>query len=325
MALLAGTSQAAFPGQNGQIVFVRVPPPSSGVYVINPDGTGLNRIYASATPNVSNTSWSPDGGHIVFLDASTNFDGVIRVVDASGGGLRTVLAGSPGSPTLSVSWTPDGRISYIVHTFGTCLTVEGAAQPLVCVHPRPGEVLGSLRERGRWSSTGGLGWISSRYPPPSFETGDEIVLVDAGVQQITAGGPGETPVTATRVSRFDWSPDGTRVALGLVPAGIAVVNADGSGEHVISKTGFMPAWSPDGKKIVFATTEGLRIMNADGSNVVTLTTTADAGDVSPDWQPAAHAYLPPSTGTTSTAPAAKPKTMPVKKPKPTPVKKPKPK
>lgn len=105
-ALLAGAAQAAFPGQNGQIVFASESP-SPGVYVTNPDGTGLTRIYAS-DPNVFDLSWLPDGEHIVFDDSSTNFDGVIRVVDASGGGLRTVVAGSPGSSANNPSWTPDG-------------------------------------------------------------------------------------------------------------------------------------------------------------------------------------------------------------------------
>jgi Tol biopolymer transport system component len=70
-----------------------------------------------------------------------------------------------------------------------------------------------------------------------------------------------------------WSPDGTKIAFrsDRDPAGIYVMNADGSGETNISNNPPVshPSWSPDGTKIAFQRyIDGnweIYVMNADGS------------------------------------------------------------
>jgi TolB protein len=73
---------------------------------------------------------------------------------------------------------------------------------------------------------------------------------------------------------------------------IYVVNADGSGQKQLtsgSDVADCAAWSPDGRRIAFATTEGARkyrhlhVMNADGSGQVYLT--YDGGLSQPCWSP----------------------------------------
>jgi TolB protein len=75
-------------------------------------------------------------------------------------------------------------------------------------------------------------------------------------------------------------------------AEIVLLNADGSGEarqltDGKGNSGY-PAWSPDGKKIAFASSRGgtlhLHVMDADGSGVRQLTTGADACRA-PAWSP----------------------------------------
>jgi len=92
----------------------------------------------------------------------------------------------------------------------------------------------------------------------------------------------------------DWSPDGSRIALGSDRDGdleIYVMDADGSNVvQLTSNTASdgLPDWSPDGSKIAFVSNrEGdgeIYVMDADGTNVVQLTyNTADDWD--PVWSP----------------------------------------
>jgi Tol biopolymer transport system component len=81
----------------------------------------------------------------------------------------------------------------------------------------------------------------------------------------------------------DWSPDGLRIVFATIRTGdarIAVMDADGSNLVVLGVAGEGPKWSPDGSKVVFESGRTIRVMNADGSNVVAL-----ADGLRPDWSP----------------------------------------
>jgi WD40 repeat protein len=77
----------------------------------------------------------------------------------------------------------------------------------------------------------------------------------------------------------DWSPDGSRIVLNA-SSGIKVMNADGSGVVSLGVDGEFPRWSPDGSRIVFESEGDIRVMDADGANLVTLTP-----GHRPDWSP----------------------------------------
>ena len=71
-----------------------------------------------------------------------------------------------------------------------------------------------------------------------------------------------------------WSPDGSRLAIGVFPDGgpreLWVANADGSNARLLAQAGNVsePAWSPDGNSIVFAAEEeggsSIHVIAADG-------------------------------------------------------------
>jgi TolB protein len=77
---------------------------------------------------------------------------------------------------------------------------------------------------------------------------------------------------------------------GPLGAHIYTINPDGSGLAKIStRPSFAssPAWSPDGKKIVFSR-DDLYVMKSDGTKVKRLTNNPKAGQMvlaAPDWQP----------------------------------------
>jgi len=109
----------------------------------------------------------------------------------------------------------------------------------------------------------------------------------------------------------NWSPDGTKIAfvgtrfdasLGFCHPGvyadcltdIYAMNADGS--EITDVTGdpgweFDPVWSPDGTRIAFASTPdvagltAITVMNADGSDRMTLSSSNGGSDFDPDWSP----------------------------------------
>lgn len=114
----------------------------------------------------------------------------------------------------------------------------------------------------------------------------------------------DTGITSNYGLTLSWSPDGSKIALGLhrdsstSNPDIYVVNADGSDlRRLTTLGGEMPTWSPDGSKIAFITRRYdatneigynpmLYVMNSDGSDQRRLGHTPGAvapGD--PEWSP----------------------------------------
>ena len=105
-----------------------------------------------------------------------------------------------------------------------------------------------------------------------------VALAAAGTLSVTSsaatGLTGRIVFTSNRSGNFD----------------IWVMNADGSGLQQLTTTrggDRIPAWSPDGSKIVFMKASfnpDLYVMNANGTNVLRLTDAVDE-DCCPDWSP----------------------------------------
>jgi TolB protein len=108
---LSEEAEATFPGKNGRIAYSGFGGGTdTGIYTINPDGSGKTRIPAPRVSGEAEPSYSPDGKRIVYLGYDGN-DYEIYTIKVGGGDKTRVTNNT--SYEASPSYSPDGkRIAY---------------------------------------------------------------------------------------------------------------------------------------------------------------------------------------------------------------------
>lgn len=89
----------------GRILFQRVSESSSGMFVMNADGTGITPV--TTDEGIRQGAWSPDGSRIVFESLVPEQEAYDLFLMDPDGSDRVRLTNLPGSE-LSPSWSPDG-------------------------------------------------------------------------------------------------------------------------------------------------------------------------------------------------------------------------
>jgi Tol biopolymer transport system component len=275
----ASASPVAYPGTKGKIVFVS----SRGggglaLYTMKANGHGVHRITAEA-PQVGQPVWSPDGTQIAYVRS-----GRLVIVDDDGTPSATL---SPDGGVRFPSWNPAGdRLAFEIND---SIAVVGADDsPWSYVKERLGGTISYWEPS--WSPLG----TKIAYVTGGGDYSGSIGVMNSdgsGAHEITSGRDmGEIDTTP------DWSPNGKKIAFvryvdcagGHCVNAVYVMNANGSGLHLVKRNAATPSWSPDGKKILFVRRVGgnseIFVMNADGSGVKRLTKNSWS-DFSPDWQP----------------------------------------
>jgi Tol biopolymer transport system component len=297
LLLPASPADAAYPGHNGHILFMRVhvhPPPSGTAFIweMDADGGSQHRVTPEARRD-THPVWSPDGSRFAFaritFGGSADRLGTVRlmVMNANGSNLRLVekfetsLFGPP-------MWSPDGR-RIAINASVVCRThrVQGMAVIDLRTHEQKAVCPRAPRETSfeSWSSTGLIAFVRGASIRTMTPTGRHV-------RRVTPKG--------VRATSPDWSPDGRRLVW-VAEGGFGDIFVVGRrGGHLRRLTGphdlggFLdsgPAYSPNGERIVFSrccfgesqTTE-LFVMHADGSDVRRLTHSR-ASDHNPNWQP----------------------------------------
>jgi Tol biopolymer transport system component len=291
-------AEASFPGKNGLLVF-SAPDADGGheIFTSKLDGSSLKQ-RTNAEGFSAEPKWSPDGTKIAF---TSNRDGnnEIYVKDLTTGKTLqlTDTVQPPGTRALSIDspvWSPNGaKIAY--NRFISYDDLEGTWCRDVFVMNADGSNAKDLRGGcgfeyvEAWSPDGTKIAITSAFSEYPHPRDIWVIKPDGSEARNLTNTPWQFDER-----EVDWKPNGRKITYTREPdesldfqnRDVWKMNPDGSDKDRLTFSvpdEHVPLWSPDGRKIIYTSSEGVMMMNVDGTNktnVPGLASTVDA-----DWQP----------------------------------------
>jgi len=275
------------------------------MFIMNVNGSNRINLSNNTLSDIVN-DWSPDSSKLVFRRHSDNQPQNIFVVNADGSNL-TKLTDFNNSTLVGITadWSPDGN-----KILFTTIVLDGDTDNNIYVMNADGSNQTNLTNNN-------IGTSFSRIEHPAWSPdGDKIIYESSGSNSadifltnifiMDSDGTNQVNLTNDlykQLWRKSFSPDGSQILFHARPMStlntnatqIFTMNTDGTNKQNLSNNSgnysdyLAPAsWSPDGSKIVFASSRDgnseIYIMNADGSNHTRLTQDS-AVDYEARWIP----------------------------------------
>jgi TolB protein len=260
------------------------------LYLVNPDGSGLQRLTDHPGSDTS-PAWSPDGSRIAFVYNWNGYDD-IYVMNPDGSGLVQITADADWK--FNLSWSPDGQ------KFRYQANNEEHDNGSIFVIDTDGSNRVQLTD-----------WSMELYSPAWSPDGSRIAFLmdnpnvpELEIYMMNADGSGVTQLTDDELGKgsLAWSPDGSQIAYTFHPASycsapsgscyqIGLINVDGSGFRQLTYYNadhWDLDWSPDGAYLAYASDRDgdfeIFVQNVASGESVQLTHN-EAFDFDPSWSP----------------------------------------
>jgi dipeptidyl aminopeptidase/acylaminoacyl peptidase len=285
--VLAAPAAATLPGRNGKIAVAANSDSQSDTIWVGGVRRGLRALPSPCPPGpwdppwdscyAAAPSWSPDGTRLA-LTVLRQSEAQLWIVDADGSDLHRV----PGARAIAPAWSPDGaRLVFSVEApdvqecpFRDLYTVnaDGTGLTLLTHHG----------DNPDWSVRGQIVFERQREHWTSGDASECVPLTSIAVMR-----PGGEPRRVAGIGGGPtWAPGGRTIAY-VSARGLRrkAIGAKGPGRLLRKYGPAEPAWSPDGRFILFLRGVRLGMVEARTGHSVPVAFNAPGIDFSPSWQP----------------------------------------
>jgi WD40-like Beta Propeller Repeat len=311
---LSGTAQAAYPGTNGLIAFVR----GGNIYTIKASGAASSLTKLTTAGADSGPRWAPKGKRIAYIQR-----GNLWVMAANGSNKKRITDAAPKLTDSRPSWSPNGnylafvqtrkghkygyliRYSFLTHTFSTFSTTVSSHLVAVPALPAPVAWTWGLTPNGTThASFIAYEGAAALCPHPDGHCLNALVFPkQSGYKN---GFPAALLITpsVTRLTDPDWYPQNPKFGVSVMttqehcnssggncrPVGLALT----IGAVPSSNKAYQGVYSPTGTYIAY-------VRNVSGVphvyveyNGLAIGGPVDLGTgTQPDWQPIPEKVLTP--------------------------------